>query len=85
MPKRRRESASGSAHPVAAIDVVGLGDDVIRLGRGEENRHAGQVFGTPHAPEGNGIADQPLNCVAYGAGKALDYIGKWDTVFTENP
>ena len=32
-----------------------------------------------------GIADQPLNCVAYGAGKALDYIGKWDTVFTENP
>ena len=29
--------------------------------------------------------DQPLNCVAYGAGKALDYIGKWDTVFTENP
>ena len=24
-----------------------------------------------------GIADQPLNCVAYGAGKALDYIGKW--------
>lgn len=31
-----------------------------------------------------GIADQPLNCVAYGAGKALDYIGKWDAVFVEN-
>lgn len=32
-----------------------------------------------------GIADQPLNCVAYGAGKALDYIGKWDAVFVDNP
>ena len=32
-----------------------------------------------------GIADQPLNCVAYGAGKSLDYIGKWDAVFVENP
>lgn len=32
-----------------------------------------------------GIADEPLNCVAYGAGKALDYIGKWDAVFAENP
>lgn len=32
-----------------------------------------------------GIADQPLNCVAYGAGKALDYIGKSDTIFVDNP
>jgi len=32
-----------------------------------------------------GIADQPLNCVAYGAGKALDYIGKWNAVFVDNP
>ncbi|WP_416190763.1 rod shape-determining protein [Neisseria sp. CCUG12390] len=32
-----------------------------------------------------GIADQPLNCVAYGAGKALDYIGRWDAVFVDNP
>lgn len=32
-----------------------------------------------------GIADEPLNCVAYGVGKALDYIGKWDAVFAENP
>ncbi len=32
-----------------------------------------------------GIADEPLNCVAYGAGKALDYIGKWDAIFAENP
>ena len=32
-----------------------------------------------------GIADQPLYCVAYGAGKALDYIGKWNAVFVDNP
>ena len=32
-----------------------------------------------------GIADQPLNCVAYGAGLALDYIGRWDAVFADQP
>ncbi|QEY24345.1 rod shape-determining protein [Neisseria animalis] len=32
-----------------------------------------------------GIAGEPLNCVAYGAGKALDCIGKWDAVFADNP
>ena len=31
-----------------------------------------------------GIAGEPLNCVAYGAGKALDYIGTLNAVFVEN-
>ncbi|ASK28249.1 rod shape-determining protein [Neisseria chenwenguii] len=30
-----------------------------------------------------GIADEPLNCVAYGCGQALEYIGKWDAVFAD--
>ena len=29
-----------STHPIAAVDIVGLGDDVIAFGRGEEDRAA---------------------------------------------
>src|SRR5690606_6483340 len=50
----------GSAHPVAAVDIVGLGDDVIALGGSEEDSHAGQVRSRAHATVGNGLADQLL-------------------------
>src|SRR5690606_12779163 len=49
-----------SAHPVSAVDVVGLRDDVIALGAGEEDRHAGQVLRAAHAPVRHGLADEPL-------------------------
>ena len=46
-----------SAHPLPAIDVEALGDDVVGfLGR-QEDGHAGQVLGFAHAPERNLDAD----------------------------
>ncbi len=33
-----------STHPVAAVDIVGLGDDVFGVVAGQEHRHAGQVL-----------------------------------------
>src|SRR3546814_8348684 len=46
--------------PIAAVDAVGLGHDIIRLGGGEEDRHAGQVRGSGHAPDRHRRADDAL-------------------------
>src|SRR3546814_13726587 len=45
---------------MAAGDAVGLGHDIIRLGGGEEVRHAGQVRGSGHAPDRHRRADDAL-------------------------
>jgi hypothetical protein len=39
------------AHPLTAVDVVALRDDVFRLVRRQENRHACQILGNPHPTE----------------------------------
>ena len=49
-----------SAHPIAAVDIEGLGDDVIGVGGGEEDRRAGDVARNAHAAIGNGQADLAL-------------------------
>lgn len=46
------------AHPVAAIDVVGLGDDVVAFGRGQEYGHASEVFCGAHSPVRHILTDQ---------------------------
>src|SRR3546814_3189038 len=45
---------------MAAVDAVCLGHDIIRLGGGEEDRHAGQVRGSGHAPDRHRRADDAL-------------------------
>src|SRR6185437_3399733 len=49
-----------SAHPVAAIDVQRLGDDVVGIGRGKEHRRAGDNVGRAHAAIGHRFADEAL-------------------------
>src|SRR5262245_8212431 len=49
-----------SAHPIAAVDVEGLGDHVVALGRGEEDRRADMILRPAHAAERHRLADQPL-------------------------
>src|SRR5690606_27462339 len=55
-PGRERSSA----HPLAAIDIIGLGDDVFGFVAGEENRHSGEILGPAHPPVGYALAHQPL-------------------------
>src|SRR5688500_11041357 len=42
-----------STHPLAAVDVVGLGDDIIAFFRCQKNRHADEIFRSTHAPVRN--------------------------------
>src|SRR5262245_42092644 len=49
-----------STHPVAAVDVEGLGDNVVAFGRGEEDRGADMVLRLAHAAERHRFTDQPL-------------------------
>src|ERR1700722_11530561 len=49
-----------SAHPLAAIDIVGLGNDVFGVLAGEKNRHACEVPRRAHAAIGHRLADKLL-------------------------
>src|ERR1700722_12142783 len=49
-----------SAHPVAAIDVERLRDDVIAVRRGEKHGGAGKVIRQSHSAEWHRLADQAL-------------------------
>ena len=51
-------NSSPSTHPLAAIDIVGLGDDVFGIGASQEHGHAGQVLGLAHAAVRHAFADQ---------------------------
>src|SRR3984957_14341530 len=53
-------TAMSSAHPVAAVDVERLRDDVIAVRRGEEHGGAGMVLRQSHPSERHRFADQPL-------------------------
>src|SRR5690606_18825878 len=55
-PGRERSSA----HPLATVDIVGLGDDVFGFVAGKENRHAGELLGPAHPSVGHTLAHQPL-------------------------
>ena len=45
------------AHPLTAIDVVVLRDDVFPLIRRQNNRHACQILGNPHPTKPDAFAD----------------------------
>ena len=45
---------------MAAIDIVGLGDDVFGIVAGQEHGHAGQVLRLAHAAIRYALTDQPL-------------------------
>src|SRR5438477_606412 len=47
-----------STHPVSAVDIERLGDDIVALGRCQEYRSTDMVFRRAHAAEGYGFADQ---------------------------
>src|SRR5260221_549421 len=50
----------GSTHPVAAIDIEGLGDDVVGIGRREKDGSAGVILGAAHAAIGHRRSDETL-------------------------
>jgi len=49
-----------SAHPVTAINVVRLCDDIIALRARQENSHSYQILCRPHSPIRNFKAHEPL-------------------------
>src|SRR5580658_2930918 len=53
-------ATNSSAHPVAAVDVERLRDDVVAVGGGEEHGGAGMVFGQSHPAERRRITDEAL-------------------------
>jgi hypothetical protein len=49
-----------SAHPIPAIHIVGLCDDVVGLRCGQKNGHASKVLSPAHSTKGNSRADFSL-------------------------
>src|SRR5262245_508287 len=49
-----------STHPIAAIDIERLGDDIIAIGRSQENRRTNVILRQTHASERNGLANEAL-------------------------
>jgi hypothetical protein len=49
-----------SAHPVAAVDIVGLRNDVVSVFAGEERCQSANLIGTRHAAIGHCGANDPL-------------------------
>ena len=45
-----KQRPAPSTHPLAAIDIVGLGDDVFGVIAGQEHGHAGEVLRLPMRP-----------------------------------
>src|SRR5258706_15654906 len=47
--RRPEAPVPGSAHPVAAIDIERLGDDIVGIARGQEDGSTGVILGAAHA------------------------------------
>src|SRR5690606_36691213 len=55
-PGRERSSA----HPLAAVDIVGMGDDVFGFVAGKEIRHTGKILGPDPPPLVHALTHHPF-------------------------
>lgn len=51
---------ANSTHPLSAINIVGLRDNIVAIGTRQKYRHSGKIVGGGKSAVGNTLTDKPF-------------------------